>query len=96
MNKDTNEPVRVFGMTLVQSKAVQKESSKWMRKAHPRFVIYKRLTAVAVILGGIGWMFNLHSVMPLVALCPFLVYLIAIKKLLKEYDEQAPDELKVK
>lgn len=95
MNKE-DEPTMLCGVTLVQSKAVQKESSEWMRRAHPRFVIYKRLTLLAVILGGIGWVVNLHPVMPLVALVPFLVYMIAIKKLLKEYDEQAPDELKLK
>lgn len=96
MNKDENKPTKMCGLTLVQSKAVQKESSEWMRAAHPRFVIYKRLTLLAVILGTIGWILNLHPVMPLVALVPLMVYLIAIDKLLKEYDKQAPEELKVK
>ena len=96
MNKDKNEPTRVCGLTLVQSKAVQKESNEWMRRAHPNFVIYKRLTAVAIILGGVGWMLNLHPVMPLVALVPLLVYLVAVDKLLKQYDKQAPEELKCK
>lgn len=96
MNKDINEPTKVCGCTLVQSKAVQKETSEWIRKAHPRFVIYKRLTLLAMFCGGVGWIFNLHPLMPLVFLVPLLVYLIASKKLLKEYDEQAPDELKLK
>ena len=96
MNKDINEPVRVFGLTLIQSKVVQKESSKWIKEAHPNFRIFKSTTAVAVLLGVAGWHLNLHPVMPLVALVPLLVYSLAIDKLLKEYDEQAPEELKIK
>lgn len=95
MNKD-NEPTRVCGCTLIQSKAVQDETSEWIRKAHPNFVIYRRLTLIAVFCGGVGWFLNLHQLMPLVFLVPLLVYLTASKKLLKEYNEQAPDELKLK
>lgn len=96
MNRDINEPVRIFGLTLIQSKVVQKESSKWIKEAHPNFRIFKSTTAVAVLLGVAGWHLDLHPVMPLVALVPLLVYSLAIDKLLKEYDKQAPDEFKIK
>lgn len=96
MNKDINEPTKVYGMTLVQSKAVQNETSKWIKNKYPHFWLFKVLMLSAVLMGCVGWYLNLNTLMPIVTLFPLLLYITVMKKLIDKYNEQALDELKIK
>lgn len=96
MNKDINEPTKVCGMTLVQSRIVQNETSKWIKNKYPHYWLFRILMLSAALIGVVGWHLNLHPIMPLATLFPFMVYIIVMKKLIGEYNEQVSDELKIK
>lgn len=96
MNKDINEPTKVCGMTLVQSKAVQNETSKWIKNKYPHFWLFKVLMLSAALIGVVGWHLKLDPLMPLATLFPVFIYIVVMKKLIGEYNEQALDELKIK
>lgn len=93
---DKNEPTIVCGRTLIQSKAVQAETSRWIEEAHPHFRAFKRMTALAVLCGFVAWNFGVNSWLLSLAFFPILLYILVMKKFIREYNKQAPEELRVK
>lgn len=93
---DKNEPVILCGRTIKQSKEVRDKTSEWISEAHPHFRAFKRLTALAVLCGFVAWNFGVNSWLLSLAFFPILLYILVMKKFIREYNKQAPEELRVK
>lgn len=94
--ENINETGKVFGIPILQPKAVQTEFDSWLKENHPYFGVFQFIISLITAIGIVGWYTNVHPTAPLVTLIPFAAYLGVVKILGKQYDKQAPEELKRK
>lgn len=94
MFANINETGKIFGIPIFQPKAIQTEFENWIKEKHPHFGLAQIITALIATIGFAGWYLKLHPSSLLVVILPFLVYMIYIMMLSRQYNKQAPEGLR--
>ena len=92
--ENINETGKVFGIPILQPKAVRIEFDNWTRENHPRLWMFQCILIVTSAIGVYGWQTDKHPLMELLLYSSVIALMLTISILSRQYNKQAPEGLK--